>query len=320
MSAKSSASPVLQMPSMYTIRSIPGKAPGMFAEKDIKAGTRILEDELPASAKRDDIGESTIGESLARFRSLLPEHLQQFEKLPWPDITTLKSLSPEQLQQFEKLPLPDLTTRQSLMNRYLANNKIFDVESGRAGISLQPLLVNHSCCANAFFSCNLNLYRMALHAVVDIPRGSEITTSYCNPFYPLQDRQRLLREHYGFTCDCPACHLETAGAQRGEQRHQKMKTLYEAIDKSPREIDDEKLEMIIEFIGLAEDDHTYGLFLSRMYRRAKDSCEDIGLNVLALTYAQGALDIDMRLLGPDNPVTQESVRSLETLKAKAPKI
>lgn len=268
----------------------------MIAEKDLKAGTRILEDELLVSIKGRSIDEIT-GERIG---------------------VSLESLSPAQ-QQFGKLHCPDLPTWTPLMRRYLAN--CFDMDSGRSGIFLKASRVNHSCLPNAFFSWNLKLKRLTLHAVVDIPRGEEITVSYYTPFYPLEDRQNWLREYYGFECDCPACHLETASGQSGEQRHQKMKKLYQAIDKSsgsPSDNDDKELEMILEFITLAEDDHIHGLSLSRMYRRAKDCYEDKKLGDLALKYAKMALEIEMRLLGPDNPVTQESARSLEDLKAQVP--
>ena len=73
--------------------------------------------------------------------------------------------------------------------------------------------------------------------------------------------------------------------------------------------DDKESDMITEFINLAEDNHTHGLFLSRMYRRAKDWYEDEGLEELMLKYAQKALEYDMRLLGLDNAVTHESMNA-----------
>lgn len=269
----------------------------MIAENEIKAGTRILEDELLVSITGHGIDKNT-GERIG---------------------VSFEGLSPEQQQQFWKLHCPDLPTYTPLMSRYIAN--CFDVEPGRSGIFLKASRVNHSCCPNDFPSWNLKLRRLTLHAVDDIPRGEEITVSYYTPFYPLEDRQNWLREHYGFQCDCPACHLETASGQRGEQRHQKMKKLYQAINKPEDSLsrnDDKELDMITEFISLAEDNHMHGLFLSRLYRRAKDCYEDKGLEELVLRYAQRVLEYDMWLLGLDNPVTHKSIRSLNQLKAKAP--
>lgn len=87
-----------------------------------------------------------------------------------------------------------------------------------------------------------------------------------------------------------------------------MKKLYQAIDKfhdSASNIDDKELEMIIEFIGLTEDDHYCGPSLSRVYLCAKDFYRQRGLKEIASKYAQRALELDMRLLGPENPVTHE---------------
>ena len=271
----------------------------MIAENEIKAGTRILEDELLVSITDYGIDRNT-GERMG---------------------VSFESLSSEQQQQFWESHCPDLPTYTPLMRRCLASS--FDVDPERSGIFLKASCVNHSCCPNAFPSWNLNLRRLTLHAVVDIPRGEEITVSYCTPFYPIEDRHNWLREHYGFECDCPACRLETASGQYGEQHHQKLKNLYQAINKSKDSVsdnDEQELDMITEFIDLAEDSHMHGLFLSRMYRRAKDCYEDKGLEQLVLIYAQRALEYDMRLLGTDNPVTHESMRALGELKARAPNI
>ena len=118
---------------MYTTRFIPAKGQALVAEEDIKAGTRILEEELPGSAQGRDIVEITKGITL----------------------TGLQGLLPAQLQQFGKSLRPDLITRTFLVGEYLAD--YFDVDSGRSWNSLQVSCVNHSCCENAFFSSNLSL-------------------------------------------------------------------------------------------------------------------------------------------------------------------
>lgn len=271
----------------------------MIAKNEIEKGTRILEDDLLFSVIERGIDRSAaekIGESF-------------------------DGLSPEQQQQFWNLHCPDLPISSPLMRRYVANR--FELDPGRSGIFLKASRVNHSCRPNAFAAWNSNLCRLTLHAVGDILRGEEITVSYCTPFFPLEDRLKWLRAFYGFQCGCPACHLEIPSSQRGELRLQKMKTLDDAIYKPKDDLsnnDNKELDMIHEFINLAELTNTHGLFLSRMYRRARDLYEVkglLGFEKLVLRYSQRALENDLRLLGSDNSVTHESMRSLEEVKAKA---
>lgn len=281
------------MSKMYATRSIPGKGQGVFAEKEIKAGTRILEEELLFS-----IADKKIDEGIAARIS-----------------ASLEALPPEQQQQFQTLHCPDHPTWTPLVSRYLAN--CFEIGEGGSGIFLKASRFNHSCCPNAFFSWNENLHRMTIHAILDIPAGEEITVCYVFPFEPLVHRRDLFREHYAFECDCPACDLDTATGRRGEKRRQRMWSLYMAVDKcsdGPSHNDEKELEMVLEFIQLAEDERIDGEFLSCMYRRAKVCYEDKGSMRLALVYAEMELETDRRLLGEDHPVTKGSAKDLRELK------
>lgn len=280
---------------MYTIRSVPGKGQGMFADKEIKAGTRILDDELLFS-----IAENTITESIGELIRV-----------------SLESLPPERQQQFEALCCPDHPTWTPLVSRYLAN--CFEVGARVSAIFLKASRVNHSCGPNAFFSWNESLHRMTIHAIVDIPADEEITVSYVFPFFSLEHRQELFREHYGFYCDCPACHLGIEIGRRGDMCRQRMEKLYMAVDKcngGPSNNDEKELAMVLEFITLAQDQRMDGEFLSCMYRRARECYEDRGSKEEAFKYAERELETDTRLLGEDHPLTQESAEALKELKAK----
>ena len=280
---------------MYAVRPVPGKGQGMFADKEIKAGTRILDDEILFSVTHSTEPDS-IGESIR---------------------VSLEALPPEQQQQFGTLCCPDHPVRTPLASRYVAN--CFEVRDKVSAISLKASRVNHSCVPNAFFSWNENLHRMTIHAIVDIPAGEEITVSYVFTFFSLEYRQKLFREYYGFNCDCPACDLGTANGRRGEKCRQKMEKLYKAVDKrndGPSNNDEHEMAMLLEFITLAQDQRMDGEFLSCMYRRASECYEDRGLEKEALTYTEMRLETDTRLLGEDHPLTQKSATTLNEMKAK----
>lgn len=280
---------------MYTTRSVPGKGQGMFADKEIKVGARILEDKLLLW-----IADTTIDEGIAERISV-----------------ALEGLPPEQQQQFETLHSPDHPTWTPLVSRYIAN--CFEVGAAESGIFMEASRINNSCCPNAFFSWNQNLQRVTVHAIVDIPAGEEITVCYVFPFFSRVYRQMMFREHYGFECGCPACLIDTPIGQKSELCRQKMETLYLAVDKcngGPSNNDEKELEMVLEFIKLAKDERLDGEFLSCMYRRAKECYEDRGPEELALKYAVMEVETDKRVLGEDYEVTMDSARNLEELKAE----
>lgn len=280
---------------MYAIRPVPGKGQGVFAEKEIKAGTRILVDELLFSITQSTKTES-IGENIR---------------------VALEALPPEQQQQFETLCCPDLPAWTPLVSRYVAN--CFEVGVRVSAIFLKASRVNHSCRPNAFFSWNENLHRLTVHAIEDIPAGEEITVSYVFPFYSLENRKKSFRDNYGFDCDCPTCQLGTTNGQRGDVCRQRMEKLYLAVDKcngGPSNNDEKELDMVLEFITMAQGQRMDGEFLSCMYRRARQCYEDRGYKKKTLEYAEMELETNTRLLGKDHPSTEESATALMALKAR----
>ena len=92
-------------------------------------------------------------------------------------------------------------------------------------LGVYPLaaLINHSCSPNAVrvFGRMSNTSEndksaseidniqgrevMIVHATTSIPKGSEITWSYCPPSTPFAPRRELLLSNYGFTCNCTRC-------------------------------------------------------------------------------------------------------------------
>lgn len=257
----------------------------MFADEEIKAGVRILADELLFS-----VTDSTIDDGIGeRIRA------------------SLEGLPEEQQQQFETLYCPDYPSQSPLVRRYQAN--CFGLGAGHTGIFLKASRVNNSCCPNAYFAWNPDLHCITLHAMVDIPAAQEITVCYSFSFCRQERRQSLFRDVYGFQCDCPVCQIGTPTVQGYERRREKMEALYGAIHEHD-------VDMVLEFIELAKADHLDGEFLSGMYHRAKEYYEDRGPENVALGYAKMQVETDRRLLGEDHPVTRQSTKALLELKAK----
>ena len=286
------------MPNLYKIQAAPGKGQGMFADGDIKAGVRILTEEVLFSIADKTLDER-IGDRISEsFGYLTPSQQQEFGTLHCPDSRRNIYWTP-------------------LLRRYFAN--AFEMTVGASGVFLKASRINHSCCPNACFAWNRYLGRLTIHAMVDIPAGEEITISYGRPFITLQERQAMFRRCFGFVCDCPACRRASQGDQDGEMRRQRMGILASTIKEYESEHSTngrERLEMVLELIRLAKDERMDGLFLPSMYERARMLYKDKGNMRMALRYTVLELEARTRLLGVDHRKTMESVYALVYFKAK----
>lgn len=71
------------------------------------------------------------------------------------------------------------------------------------GILLDGAIFNHSCNPNVSFSYNKG--KMYFFANTDIKKGDELCISYIDISMEYSERQKHLRERYGFLCDCQMC-------------------------------------------------------------------------------------------------------------------
>ncbi|PON28656.1 TPR domain-containing protein [Trichoderma gamsii] len=74
------------------------------------------------------------------------------------------------------------------------------------GIWLQASYANHSCLPNATRAFIGDM--MIVRALRDIPVGGEILMQYVPQDKPFEERQDIVKNHYGFKCDCDLCHAE----------------------------------------------------------------------------------------------------------------
>lgn len=74
------------------------------------------------------------------------------------------------------------------------------------GIWLQASYSNHSCLPNATRAFIGDM--MIVRAVRDIPAGGEIFMGYSPLDKPFDERQKRLKDSYGFKCDCNLCRAE----------------------------------------------------------------------------------------------------------------
>lgn len=68
--------------------------------------------------------------------------------------------------------------------------------------------INHSCEPNTEWQFVDGTPRIDLVALRDIQEGGELTISYIDQDLPIEERQAILRERYGFECRCSKCKLD----------------------------------------------------------------------------------------------------------------
>lgn len=83
---------------------------------------------------------------------------------------------------------------------------------GKAACALSAWVgyTNHSCEPSAAVSVGRD-GRVTMVALRAIKAGEEVSISYINGATALEERQEVLKEHYGFSCKCPKCLRESGG-------------------------------------------------------------------------------------------------------------
>lgn len=283
-----------QSSKMYEIRSSPGKGLGVFASVGIPRGTRIMADECLFYV----VGpKAMISEIEAGF----------------------DNLAPAQQKDYLALRCPDYPGKGPIIRRWEANCFAMDHDTG---IFLVASRINHSCTPNALFKWNVNIQRETVHAIVDIPAGTEIETSYCPPHKDAYSRREKL-EHYGFDCLCDPCRQDNPAGKASEARRCRMMEINSqvrdssstAFSASKADAHPDTLNANLELIRLLEDEQLFQKELGDQYRKAAVYFEAQGDTENASAHAKMGLQNDLRCLGADSPMVQEAMDFLQSLKS-----
>lgn len=283
---------------LYIIKPSPGKGLGMFAAKDIPKGTRILAGKpFFTLAKRPKISPTN---------PYAPN-----------DITAaFDRLSASGQRKYTSLHCPERYDCSVLVSIYEANS--FEMGVG-TGICLDASRINHSCIPNAHFSWNTNIERETVHAVKDIRKNEEITISYVPAICTLKKRRRQLRP-YVFTCDCPACRIDTDFGRSSRVRRRQMLSLHNEIADFQHDLSAareeygqcDELSAILRLVNLiGEEGLVYEKALA--YHDAALCALKRGMRKKALMYASKELRVDMYCVGRDSPSSDETFRFFRTI-------
>jgi hypothetical protein len=97
------------------------------------------------------------------------------------------------------------TLEEAIMSANAFGSRIGGVDTR----ALYPLIsrINHACNPNSFVMFSQSGTSMAIKSYRAIDAGEEISISYLLLGAPSAKRQRILNEHWGFTCTCALCEL-----------------------------------------------------------------------------------------------------------------
>ncbi|KAI5458308.1 hypothetical protein BGZ63DRAFT_493451 [Mariannaea sp. PMI_226] len=173
---------------------------GLFALGDIKAGTRIIQEEPIITVSREE----------ARLK---PEHTWVTNKMGQLQFEAQRQVmelyhNPKKLQEFsflrdEVCPGTDLECALVLAKFY---TNAASISSGglQVGLFTTFCRMNHSCTPNTSWMYDETTGMMEVYAVRDITNGEEITDSYTDVARSRESRVKEL-ENWGFQCQCMAC-------------------------------------------------------------------------------------------------------------------
>lgn len=227
--SKASANHQLVQPeALYSIKPIPGKGLGVFANQDIPKGSRITSEKPLLTALR----EPGITDPLPAFEA--------FEVLSPKDQETYSSLSASEIQFDHAMACIDDDIPKEFRSHVARISSIFEGnafnlgeedEEGNTLAGVFPLAArfNHDCMPNVNQTWNENLKALTIHSVRHIKAGEEICDSYVPLCQSAAARQDELRA-YGFDCLCSVCSRSAGDLEKSDEQRRLIHRLGEDLD------------------------------------------------------------------------------------------
>lgn len=198
---------------------------GIFAAKDMPAGTRILS-EMPIIIVPGDKNHSSLAENITAFCEVAWQtsrsRLRPLNTLSSDESVELDPQTIEIVHTWFKEGYPKATsyTLAYCVPKY---SRLFSVYQRHAvrlrqldavGVFHQYSLINHSCSPNAHAYYDHTEDRHQVHLIMDVKAGDQIFVSY-NSFQALPRAERhaeIRLDGHKFVCDCSLCTSEEVEA------------------------------------------------------------------------------------------------------------
>ncbi|BFU24456.1 hypothetical protein EHI8A_035190 [Entamoeba histolytica HM-1:IMSS-B] len=195
----------------FEIKELPGKGRGLVAVEDIHAGELVFKEQATIFFEGEEDSESNKDSTYYMVRSIYDntafcsvkfatelaqnhqrdEEFSEHVKFIYEDFKEDKTLlNPVEFEDIKRI-----------VNGIHTNSFSLDFIDGYA-VFIACSLANHSCKENVGWHTVGDV--MYWTALVDIPKGTEITISYTFPSIRPK-RIQYFQDNYGFICDCPLC-------------------------------------------------------------------------------------------------------------------
>lgn len=204
--------------SLLEVRSAGHMGRGIFAARDIPAGTRILS-EMPLITVPGDPSHRTVAEDVAAFC----EVAWQTTRTRLTPLSTLSSdesveLDPQMIGLVQKwfkesYPKSTVYTLEYCVPKYTRLFCAYQRHAVRLGqedaegVFYQYSFINHSCSPNSHAYYDHTMERHQVHLIMDVKAGDQIFVSY-NRFQALPRAERhaeIRLDGHKFICDCSLC-------------------------------------------------------------------------------------------------------------------
>eukprot|EP00397_Hematodinium_sp_SG-2012_P026240 GEMP01027473.1.p1 GENE.GEMP01027473.1~~GEMP01027473.1.p1 ORF type:complete len:375 (+),score=86.60 GEMP01027473.1:247-1371(+) len=196
----------------YKCVPIEGKGLGMIATRDIKYGELILQ-EKPVITMYE-VGKIQFSKLEFVVRKLQSDMETQFAVL-------------SEVGKSRVMSLHDMAPQKTLAGIFKTNALARGSGSEDAVLCVETSRFNHSCAQNVAHAFVEPYERV--YAVRDIKAGEELCTSYGTLFGTTAERQKFVKNNYGFECTCPACTAPVMLRDQQDRYRQKYDALNDQI-------------------------------------------------------------------------------------------
>ena len=193
----------------FAVAALPAKGLGVLALRDLHVGERLLAETPLLVVPLDAAGRD------AKADSRQSTGISAFELAD-----AVAAMPDDRRRRFFELSQSDCYGAEKTPEGIVQTNGIpFRSQHGLLGaVYSTASRFNHACDANAAFKFNSSLGQLTVHAVRPISAGTEITFNYGGFLARRTQRQRRLRDAFGFDCSCAKCQLSGSLLQRSEER------------------------------------------------------------------------------------------------------
>ena len=290
----------------HEIRASPGKGLGVFANRFIPQGSKIIIEEPLITVAMPDMIQG-YGFRIADMMSDIASAFESLTATQQGDVLSLHDF---------RYPGEDEAGQEQNHLLTIFRSNAYNTGDDKIGLFPKTARINHSCRPNAGNWWSGSTQRRIIYAMRDIAEGEEIKVSYIPLLKSRGDRQARLKQ-YGFTCDCEACE---EGSEAGDKMRVRIGDHLEELEgkvgrKSQKgEVSRKRVEKARRLVKMVEAEGL-GDYVARAYHLLAIFCDHVG----DLKEARQWAAKEQEALGWAEKESEEAIvsaRFLETLKNK----